>query len=369
MNQQPGKLGVREYVAIAILMVGTKATEDTPAFIYSKVQNASWMIPFLSAGLFFIPLFLLLKTLMVFQDKDLFSVIQTILGKYLGFIVCLLIFCISSFAISFDTRTYTNIIRTFYFTTTPNLIIYSLLMAICAYGARKGIQHIGSVSYLIVYLAVISLYLVFALSTQDSVFRAVFPIWGPGKFEILKQSSLNMTLFADFFLFTMMIPFITSMKDFRKGTWFAFVYVTIQIGVAILIFICMFDTSLGGIGYPFHTAIRYLSIGSYLPNVEIIFFVIWLMGTFIRFTAFLYINSLMFGRLFKIKDYEYLIPSLATIYLLIGSIPEAPINVVLQFKAVIQNIGGPAFAAISLLLWLVALLKGEFKHEKNRNSM
>ena len=81
----------------------------------------------------------------------------------------------------------------------------------------------------------------------------------------------------------------------------------------------MFDTSLEGIGYPFHTAIRYISLGSYLPNIEIIFFVIWILAVFIRFTAFLYINALMFGHLFKIKDFEFLIPALATIYLLIGS--------------------------------------------------
>ena len=128
MKQQPGKLGIREYIAIAILMVGAKATEDTPALLYSKVQNASWMIPILSAGIFFIPLFLLLKTMSLFQDKDLFSVIQKLLGKYIGFIVCLLYFSLLHAAISFDTRTYTNIIRTFYFTTTPNVIIYALLM-------------------------------------------------------------------------------------------------------------------------------------------------------------------------------------------------------------------------------------------------
>ena len=52
-----------------------------------------------------------------------------------------------------------------------------------------------------------------------------------------------------------------------------------------------------------------------------------MLGAFIRFAAFLYINAMMFGHLFKIKDFEFLIPSLATIYLLIGMIPESPIDV------------------------------------------
>src|SRR4051794_22257236 len=152
-----GKLGIREYISIAILMIGAKATDSNPALLYSKVQIASWMVPIISAVIFFVGLFLLLKTMELFQGKNLFSVIQQLLGRYIGFFICLVIFLISSIAISFDSRTYTNIIRSYYFTTTPNLIIYALLMVISAYGAKKGIQNIGSVGYLIVFYSLISL--------------------------------------------------------------------------------------------------------------------------------------------------------------------------------------------------------------------
>lgn len=93
------------------------------------------------------------------------------------------------------------------------------------------------------------------------------------------------------------------------------------------------------------------------------------MGSFIRFTAFLYISALMFGSLFKIKDFEYLIPSLGMLVLLIGNIPESPSDVIIQAKPVIQTIAGPGFAAISLLIWFTALVKGEFKHAKNKNGL
>ena len=73
-----------------------------------------------------------------------------------------------------------------------------------------------------------------------------------------------------------------------------------------MIFICLFDTSVAGMGYPFHTAIRYISFGTFLPILKSYSFPIWLMAAFIRFAAFLYINALMFGHLFKIKDFEYL---------------------------------------------------------------
>ena len=136
-------------------MVGAKATDSNPALMYIRYKMQHGWFPFLSAIIFFVGLFLLLKTMELFQGKNLFSVIQQLLGRYIGFFICLVIFLISSFAISFDSRTYTNIIRSYYFTTTPNLIIYALLMVIGAYGAKKGIQNIGSVGYLIVFYSVI----------------------------------------------------------------------------------------------------------------------------------------------------------------------------------------------------------------------
>ena len=89
---------------IAILMIGAKATEDTPAMLYNQVQNAAWMVPIVSGVIFFIPLLSINKNISLFKDKNLFAVIQQLLGKYIGFIVCLLIFVINSSAIAFDSR-------------------------------------------------------------------------------------------------------------------------------------------------------------------------------------------------------------------------------------------------------------------------
>jgi spore germination protein KB len=247
------------------------------------------------------------------------------------------------------------------------VVIYGILMFVCAYGAKKGLQHIGSVAWIVFIYVIASFYLALLLSVQETTFEALFPIWGPGKIEILKQSSLNITLFVDLYIIAILIPYLKSFKVFRKGVWIAFIYVIIHLTFAFIIYICLFDTELKEIGYPFHTAIRYLSFGNFLSNIETLFLPIWVMGAFIRFAALMYINAMMFGHLFKVKDFEFLIPSLAVIYLLIGSIPEAQINVSF-IKSYIKVFVGPTFATLAILLWLIALIKGEFKHGKNKNS-
>jgi len=366
MKQQ---LGIREYTSIAILMIGAKTTENTPSSLYSEAQSAAWMIPIISGGFFLIPLFLLLKTFSVFQGKDLFALIQRLLGKYIGFFVLLSLFIISSLAFSYDTRMYTDIIHTFYFRTTPLVVLYAIFLFVCVYGAKKGIQHIGSIAYITIWYIILSFAFALILSTKDNSIQAIYPLWGSGIQDIIKASISGTTLFADFIILTVIISNMSSTKDFTKGTWIALILNAIHISAAVFIFTCLFDRSLEGVGYPFHTAIRYFSFGNFLSNVETLFLPIWLMAGFIRFAALLYICTKIFGHIFHIKEVEYLTPTLATIYLLIGIIPETPLDVALEFKAKIRLIAGPAFLAISLLLWAVALLKGEFKHAKNKKGM
>lgn len=369
MKQQHGKLGIREYSSIAILMIGAKATENTPSSIYNEVQSAAWMIPLISGGLFLIPLFLLLKTFSVFQGKDLFVVTQRLLGKFISFFVLLSLFIVSFLALSFDTRMYSDIIHTFYFRTTPLVVLYAIFLFVCVYGTKKGIQHIGSVAYITIWYIILSFTLAFILSTKDSSIQSIFPIWGSGILDIMKDSIPSTTLFADLVILTALLSNMSSIKDFVKGTWIAFILNIIHISAAIFIFTCLFDRSLAGLGYPFHTAIRYFSFGKFLSNVETLFLPIWLMAAFIRFAALLYICAKIFGQTFHIKEVDYLIPALATICFLIGMIPETPLDVALEFKAKIRLIAGPTFAAISFLLWAAALLKGEFKHAKNKKGM
>ena len=45
--------------------------------------------------------------------------------------------------------------------------------------------------------------------------------------------------------------------------------------------------------------------------------------------------------------------------------PESPIDTSLGFKSRVKFIVGPTFFGICIILWLVALLKGKFKHQNS----
>ena len=65
MKNQPGKLGIREYTAIAIFVIGSRLTDDTVALIYDRLQKCIMDAPYrIRWNLFY-------STLFIVQNIDL----------------------------------------------------------------------------------------------------------------------------------------------------------------------------------------------------------------------------------------------------------------------------------------------------------
>jgi hypothetical protein len=94
---------------------------------------------------------------------------------------------------------------------------------------------------------------------------------GPGIGGILKTAGQKLSIFGDFFFIGLIAPLVASYKDFKKGILITYIIVTIELTVALMLFVMLFDfTSVEILNYPFHETIRYIQIG-FLTNVETFF--------------------------------------------------------------------------------------------------
>jgi spore germination protein KB len=364
MEQHTGKIGIREYVAMVILAIGTKLADDTPAIIFEKLETASWISPFITGFLSIIPIFLLLKVLSEYPNTNLMEILKIVLGKPIGYLIVLLLWIMGFTANIFDSAIYTDIIGTMYFTETPTIFIYIVLMAVSAYGAKKGLEQIGSVAASIIIYIKVSLFIALILAISKGNLNFIFPVFGPGKWEIVKESSLKISLYIDFLYLGVIASYVSSTKAFSKGTWISFIILIIEIPISMLAYISLFDYEpIKLLNYPFHETIRYISLG-FLTNIETFFFPFWLLASFVRFSIYLYISAVMFGWLFKIKNYEYLIPTFATIIVILGMIPESPTFTIANMKDKILNIATPVFFFLPLILWSIMKIRGGTRNEK-----
>lgn len=362
MKRNEGKIGIKEYVAIIALTIGTKLSDDTPTIIYENARNAGWIVVLLMGVMAFIPVILLIKVLSVHKGKNLHEVIIHIFGKFFGTIISILLLVAGVASITVDTGIYVDIIGTMYFTKTPPSIIYFILMLVCAYGAKRGIEQIGTVAWVLLPYLKITLFIAILVSLNTGHFDYIFPILGEGSMEMLKASAKNVSIFSDLFFIGLIAPLVTSLKDFKKGTILGLIMVTLEISLAMFTFVLLFDyTTAEMLSYPFHETIRYIEVG-FLQNVETLFFPFWLVATFIRFSFYLYISAVLLAGILKIKESEYLIPLITTLIILFGLAPDSPSIVLYNMRQNLLMLLGPAFLFLPPLMWLIAKIRGDFKN-------
>jgi spore germination protein KB len=363
-------VGIREYVAMLLIIIGVKLADSTPALYFDSLLSASWMGPLIGGIIAAIPIYFLIKVMKLYKDQHIHDVIVHLFGKILGISISLLFWLYGSVVIAVDTRSYVDIISTLYFVKTPTIAIFILMMVACAYTAMKGIQHLGSLSWLV--LAYIKIVLAFALflSIKEANFYAIFPFWGPGIKEIMIESVFKTSLYGDIAYMGLIFPFLASNKVFSKGTWIALAILTVEITISFLIFILMFDyMSVSILSFPFHELTRYIGIGSFLSNIDTLFFPFWVVASLIRFSVYLYLNALLFGYIFKVKKYIYAIPIFASVFLIIGMIPETPSFTIYKLRDPLYQIFSPVFIALPILMWIIAKIRGDVRSETNKGSV
>lgn len=364
MEKSIGKIGIREYVAIILLVVGVKLSDDTPAILIEPLGSAYWMAPLINGILSFIPIYLMIKVIGLYKNKNLHDCILHLFGKYIGNFLSIALLLIGICALIVDSAVYVDIISTMYFTKTPTIMIYVVLMTASAYIAKKGLQHLGTISWLVLFYLLISLFVALLFSLQDSNGHFLFPIFGQGIGDVITESTSHVSIYADFFYLGLIAPYLVSAKAFKKGTFIGLGTVSILICFSFLIYLFVFDyEGLNMVNYPFHELIRLVRLG-FLTNVETFFFPFWVIATFIRFAFYLYLISLFLGGICNIKNFEYLIPTIATITVIFGMAPEAPTFTIFTLRDTLLKIISPVFLLFPCLMWITAKFKGDFKHDK-----
>lgn len=359
-NMQP-QIGIREYTAIILVLSVTKISDDLPALLFQHAENSAWMIPILSGMIMIIPISLLVKMILDNEKQCFFEVIQEACGKIVGKGLLFFLWIVLTILIIILSATYVDIITTFYFVKTPHIIIYAAFLFVCGYGAIKGIQSIGSVIWLGIFPIAFAWVLTIILSITNGNTAFLFPILGPGFKEIMNQSVMKVSIYIDFLFLCFLARYVNKPNHFKKGTWAAFIIIVIQLTIAIASYIVLFDyKTVQLLNYPYHDAIRFAHIG-FFKNIELFFLPFWAFSAFVRFAIYLYIHSLIFGRLFNVKQFQYLVPAFILIIISIGLIPETPPLTLFKYHTYAVNASSIVVFFLPIILWLLLLVRKKGK--------
>lgn len=147
-----------------------------------------------------IPILLITKLITLYQDKNLIDIILHLFGKHIGFVLLFTLCILQIFTNINNTSIYTDIIGTMYFSKTPTVVIYLLLLGVAAYGAKKGIEYIGSSAWVMLFWICLSLLVILSVVFVQGEFNQIFPILGTGGLELVKGSYQNSSILMDFYI-------------------------------------------------------------------------------------------------------------------------------------------------------------------------
>ena len=366
MDKTKGTIGTREFIAIIILTIGTKLADDTPSLFFSSMGSAAWMAPIIIGVTTILPVFFILKIFTIYPNKTFVEIIKEVFGKYVGFFVLFALWIIQIYALIIDSSIYTDIMGTMYFNDTPTIVIYAVLISVAAYGAKKGFEHISSYAWIIIAGVKVTALTVLVLIVLQGRPEFIFPLFGTGKWEIIKGSTSYISIFSDLFYFAFIASYLKSTKVLKKGMWIGLAFITIEISTAIMSYVMLFDfNGIKLIDYPYHESIRTIQLG-FIRNTESLFFPFWLIATFARFSFYFYISVLLFSTLFKISQKEFIIPILATLIVFFGMIPETPTFAIYTLRGEFLKLVTPVFLFLPFVIWVLAKLKGGSKNDKKK---
>ncbi|MDY0396215.1 GerAB/ArcD/ProY family transporter [Virgibacillus halophilus] len=87
MKQSNGKIGMKEYIAIVVFMIGAKIADDTPSLFFKQLDNAAWMSPLINGLAAILPIALFIKVLTLYKGMNLAEITCRLLGNFIGKIV------------------------------------------------------------------------------------------------------------------------------------------------------------------------------------------------------------------------------------------------------------------------------------------
>lgn len=361
IKQEKDQIGAKELLAVLILLIGTKAGDMTTTLLYQKAQNAAWMV-ILGSFIIMLPsMLLLLNVLKKYRTNDLMEITYSAFGKYIGFGIGFLLFMIVLVASSIDTRSYSDQLITMNFPKTPLFALYAAFIGISLWVAKKGWEAIASIAWMILpYIIMVMGLLAFLLFLQGE-WKRIFPLFGPGKWELVKISFQYGAIYGDAFVLAMLYPFVKSHKVYSRGMVFGLAIIAIQMALFYCLYIFVFDyQSIDKITYPFNEATRFVALGRSIKNIETIYLTFWLLAIFVKFSVYLYTLSKIFGALFKIEEFEHTLFPLTILVLLLGMIPENQLENVFILRDTMLIYSKYFFLGFPPLLWVTVKLKEVF---------
>ncbi|APC08130.1 GerAB/ArcD/ProY family transporter [Neomoorella thermoacetica] len=355
MRERIGTNEATFLIVAAMIEVGTlKGARN----IVEKVGVDTWLVSPLETIFSLGAIYLLTRLVMKFPDLDLVGFSRRLVGKWLAWLLGLIVLVYWVGLTAEVGRVTADTIKSSLLSHTPDAVVLSSYLLVAAYLAGKGLEPLARASIIIVIFTLPITLLLFALVIPRIHLDNFLPILPHGPWPVIKLALWRISNAEEMSLFLILVPFL---KDPRQA-WRAASYGFLTV-MAVVITIITTCQGVLGVDQLKYTLIPGLTVtqlaefaGAFIERISLIFISVWIILVFPTASALLWASSYLLGRLLNLKDYKMLaFYQLPVVYYLAWR-PGNSFEVK-RFFFFLQPLGLVVLVGIPSLLYLVALFR------------
>lgn len=301
---EKGKISSLQIAIVMFPVVVATADLLIPAVISKHAGRDMWLSPFVSSIIGFLTVFIVFKLSKLYPKETLIQYSESILGRYLGKVLGLLMILHFIHIDSVIVRQYSEFVVGNFLPTTPQIVVIGFMIFTCGLAVRAGIEVVVRVAQFFFPLIILSWLFVIILLIPEMEMEKIFPIMENGIMPVIKGGINPMGWFSHYVLMAFMLPYVT---DHEKGLKMGIISVLIVLVTIFLVNIStflVFGMMTKSLTFPVMAATKYISIADFLEHIEAIIMAIWVVGTFIKISVYYYVIVLGTSQLLNLKAYH-----------------------------------------------------------------
>jgi spore germination protein (amino acid permease) len=298
ISERQGVILITFFIVGSTFLIGTGGQSKQDAWI-AIIIAISWSA---------ILVLMFSRILSLYPGKDLFDILQIILGKFIGKIISILMIWFAFHLGTLVIRNLSEFTNSIVFPDTPVVVPMLFFTILLIWGLKEGIEVLGRWSEFFIWVVILIFIVISTLSISEMDINRLKPILNNGLTPLLKGTFSSFSFpFGETVVFTMVFSNISKAKNYNK---------TFIVGLALgglIVFIAKIRNLLvlgsGTVSrfyFPSSTATSLIHIGELLQRLEMGIVMILLICTFIKTIICLFAVCNGLSKVFGFDDYRFM---------------------------------------------------------------
>jgi spore germination protein KB len=301
---EKGKISSFQMAIIMYTTILATAILLVPAITAKYAKQDLWLSPIWASLIGFITVYIAYRLNKHYPDKTIIEYSEQILGRIFGKILGFVYLCFYLHITSIVVREYGEFIVGTFLNNTPITVIMGTMVLVCALNVRGGVEVMGRSAQLFVPIVIFLFAWIVILLIPDYEPTNILPMMEHGLGPSIKGSIVPQGWFSEFLLTSFLLPYLTDREKGMKWGMISVLTVMLTMVITNLASFFLFGEITATLTYPVMVAARFISIADFFEHLESIVMAIWVGGTFVKISMFLYAIVIGTAQWLKLSDYR-----------------------------------------------------------------